>query len=261
MENIVLYCKSYSKDFYRLKLLKESIDKYNYDNIPFFISTPLNEKELLQKIIGTEGYTFIADEEISLYNKGWNGQQIIKLQFYKLKLTKNYLVLDSDSLFIKPFYQSDFIYKNDIPYTVCHQQKSLFDWSHNKLPFDPQESFQRDRKLIMNIFKRKGAYYDFGPSPVIWSSKVLESLEDNYLKPNNLSINNLIQTCTSEFSWYGEYLLAINFPLYPLEPIFKVYHYKNQYLEDKQRNITLDNISKNYLGIILQSNWGAPLEY
>ena len=53
----------------------------------------------------------------------------------------------------------------------------------------------------------------------------------------------------------------MNFPIYPLEPLFKVYHYKQQYLEDKQRGIILDNIKNLYLGIILQSNWGAPLKY
>ena len=29
------------------------------------------------------------------------------------------------------------MYNEDTPYTVCHQQKQLFDWSIGKLPFDP----------------------------------------------------------------------------------------------------------------------------
>ena len=44
--NIILYCKSFSRDFPRLKRLHESIQKYNKDSIPFFISTPSSEKDL-----------------------------------------------------------------------------------------------------------------------------------------------------------------------------------------------------------------------
>ena len=76
-----------------------------------------------------------------------------------------------------------------------------------------------------------------------------------------ITFSKLIDYSPSEFSWYGEWLLTIKFPIYPLEPLFKVYHYKQQYLEDKQKGITLDNIKDLYLGVILQSNWGAPLKY
>ena len=62
--NLILYCKSFSRDFPRLKRLHESIQKYNKDNIPFFISAPSSEKDLLTDTIGTEGYEFITDESI-----------------------------------------------------------------------------------------------------------------------------------------------------------------------------------------------------
>lgn len=262
MEDIVLYCKSYHKDVDRVINLFNSINKYNKDNIPFYISVPLSDINLFKSKLGATGYTLLTDEEIDVENSGWLGQQIVKSQFWKLGVCKNYLCLDSDSTFIRPFYKSDFLYRDDIPYTVCHEQKQLFEWSFNKLPFDPQESFIKNHETVMGLFNRKGRMYDFGPSPVIWNTKVWQGLEENYIKPNNLSFAELIKYCSSEFTWYGEYLLASDIiPIYPAEPLFKVYHYKQQYVEDKNRGITVDNLAKNYLGIILQSNWGAPLNY
>ena len=41
----------------------------------------------------------------------------------------------------------------------------------------------------------------------------------------------------------------------------KIFHYPQQYHEAKQKGYTEQDYSKNYLGIIMQSNWGAPLKY
>ena len=46
MNNIILYCKSYAGDVQRVKKLKGSIEKYNKDNIPFYISCPKKDKQL-----------------------------------------------------------------------------------------------------------------------------------------------------------------------------------------------------------------------
>ena len=262
MESIVLYCKSYRNDVDRVKLLFESIQRYNVDNIPFYISVPSSDLSLFKQRLGTEGYDLVADEDIDAEGTGWKGQQIVKAQFWKLEVALNYLCLDSDSQFIRPFYKSDFLFNEEVPYTVCHEQKDLFEWAQKNLPFDPQASFQADRQKVMGLFGRKGRYYDFGPSPVIWNSKVWEGLERDYIKANNLSFSDIIEYSPSEFSWYGEYLLYSNlFPIYPAQPLFKVFHYAEQYVQAKQAGYTLEELSKNYLGIILQSNWGAPIKY
>jgi len=262
METIVLYCKSYHKDIDRVKILLDSINKFNKDNIPFYISVPSNDINIFQEKLGNTGYILIKDKDIEKENQGWNEQQVIKAQFWKLGITSNYLCIDSDSQFIKPFYKSDFLYSENIPYTVCHEQKDLFEWTQKNLPFDPQVSFQEDRKKIMSLFGREGKYYDFGPSPIIWNSQIWEQLETNYIKPNNITFSDLIKYSPSEFTWYGEYLLYSKlFPIYPIQPLFKVFHYKEQYLEYKNKGYTLEDLAKNYLGIILQSNWDAPLKY
>lgn len=264
MENLVLYCKSFSRDLDRVKMLFESINKHNIDNIPFYISVPQIDLKLFKSQLNTPN--ILADEEIyPLLNSGWVNQQIIKSSFWKLNLSKNYVCLDSDSYFIRDFKLNDFIYKDDIPYTVIHEQKELFSWSISKvkeLGFDPKGGFIDDRKKIMDLFDRKSRYYDFGPSPTIWSSKVWKSLEDQYMTPNNLTFSNLIEYSPSEFSWYGEALLAFKeIEIYPVEPLFKVFHYPQQYIEYKQQNITEEMIAQNYMGIIMQSNFNGPIKY
>jgi len=262
MEKLVLYCKSYINDFERVKVLAESIKIYNMDNIPFYISVPKNDYKLFSQLADVN---IVIDEDIYTLDNNWEAQQIIKSNFWKLNITENYLCLDSDSYFIKPFYISDFLFNDSTPYTVMHEQKELFSWSATKikeLGFDPKGGFTEDRQKIMSIFNRGGRFYDFGPSPIIWSSKVWKSLEDNYTIPNGLTFSQLIEYSHSEFSWYGEALLAFKaIELYPVEPLFKVFHYPHQYIEYKQQNITEQMIAQNYMGIIMQSNFNGPMKY
>jgi len=48
MENIILFIKSYRGDLQRCVALAESIEKYNKDNIPFYISVPTDDIELFK---------------------------------------------------------------------------------------------------------------------------------------------------------------------------------------------------------------------
>jgi hypothetical protein len=255
MHKIVLYCKSYGPDVYRAKDLLESINKYNSDNIPFYISVPTADIDLFKRELGESNYTLIKDEDIDPLNEGWKGQQIVKSQFWKLGLCENYVCIDSDCIFIKDFKVNDFMFDNETPYTVCHEYKSFFEFMEKyPLNFDPYESFAKERKQIMELFGRQGAIYDFGPGPTIWSAKVWKSLEDNYINKNNLKFSDLIEANGSEFTWYGEWLLySQSIRLIPKGPLFKNYHYPHQFEYDKHTNYTTDKISKLYLGIGLQS--------
>lgn len=270
MKSVALYCKSYRGDTHRAKVLLDSVFKYNNDNIPFYISVPKIDIEIFKHNLGTTGYTLLEDESIYDHkqNESWTTQQMVKSSFWKLGLSSNWVNIDSDSYFIRPFYIKDFILAEgvtDTPYTVMHEQKDLFIWTCNKasmLGFDPYESFKECRQKVMDIFDRKGRYYDFGPGPIIWSGKVWKSLEENYLTPNNLTFSDLIKTVPSEFTWYGEWLLASqDIPIHPIEPTFKFFHYKQQYEEFKRLGYKEEDFSQQYLGITMQSNWGAPLRY
>ena len=69
MKDLVLYCKSYRRDFLRLERLLASIKKYNEDRIPFYISTPQDQHEELVAVLGAENtYHWVSDESIVAAN-------------------------------------------------------------------------------------------------------------------------------------------------------------------------------------------------
>jgi len=266
MHKLILFIKTYRNDFDVFKKLLASIVKHNKDNLPLAVSVNNEDFDFFDKELPNRSFQLIKDNEIEdceLENK-WIYQQIIKSQLHKLNICENYVCLDSDSYFIKDFYFHDFMYSTDIPYTVIHEQKDLFTWSSNNIKeigYNPKDEFVNDREYIMKKLGRKGKIYDFGPSPIIWSTKVWKSFEENYLNKNNLTLKDCLEEKPSEFTWYGEWLLKNNvIPIYPAEPLFKVFHYKKQYDDFLKQKFTLETLEENYLGIVLQSNWNKKGE-
>jgi hypothetical protein len=150
------------------------------------------------------------------------------------------------------------------PYTICHEQKDLFSWfslNKSQFPFDPKKSFNETRQPIKDIFGNTSLSYDFGPIPIVCACDVWDHLL-NWIRENELNVFDVFQKHPSEFTWYGETLLASKlFPIYPREPLFKVFHYMQQYNEYKQKGVTLEHIAENYLGVVMQSSSGLPLNY
>jgi hypothetical protein len=145
MKPIVLYCKTFRRDIDLVSRLIDSINKFNVDNIETYISVPAADLKLFQDQ-NFENVNLIEDELIQTDTSipGWQQQQIIKSSFYKLKIADNWVCIDSDAFFIRPFYVSDFMYNDTTPYTVMHEQKELFSWTainKHKLGFDPKLSF------------------------------------------------------------------------------------------------------------------------
>ncbi len=58
-----------------------------------------------------------------------------------------------------------------------------------------------------------------------------------------------------EAAIYGEYLLKTRLiDILPVEGFFKVFHYKEQF-ELERSQFDMERLKKNYMGIIMQSNW------
>ena len=47
---------------------------------------------------------------------------------------------------------------------------------------------------------------------------------------------------------------------WPIEPIFRCYHYEEQYYFWKMAGETEEKIAENYLGVCMQSNWDKRLD-
>lgn len=273
MKDIVLYCKSYRKDFLRLKRLLISIQKFNRDKIPFYISTPRHDQSLLIEILGEEGFIWVSDEDIVLANPNFSlekystlpgsiSQQVVKSEFWRLRLSYNYLCLDSDSLFIRNFYESDFLNSNRVPYTVLHQNKDFFQIAINRGKDRVESDLRLESQRVKSLFNRSGPNFYCAPAPFIWSAKVWESLDTEFLKPKGISIWNLIASEHPESLIYGETLLKYGaIPLTAIEPLFRVYHYDWQYYLMRRIGETEEKLHQNYLGVIYQSNWDSSANF
>jgi len=273
MKDIVLYCKSYHRDVLRAKRLAESIQRFNKDDLLFYLSCPAADMQLFRDIIGIEGVIFLTDEEIVATNpsikqedfavlSGGLSQQIVKSEFWRLGLCENYLCIDSDAYFIRPFSKNDFLAPVGHPYTVMNEslELRLFGTLHN------HGKIARNRdaecKAIMEIFGRTGRQYDFGPLPVVWSRRVWVDLAEQFLAPRNMNFMDAIKLFPSEMRWYGEALLKFrSIELLPVETLFRCYHYQEQYNDAKKAGETEVALSQIYLGVCRQSNWDEELDH
>lgn len=260
MEKLILFIKTYRNDFDNAVNLLKSIDKFNVEKIPVVVSVNDADYDFFKERIKTVKIIKDSDVVTTTITDPWRYQQIIKANVYKLNLCKNYLCIDSDSEFIRDFHYSDFLYDDDTPYTIMHESKPFLE-DMEKIGLDSQEIFFKQAlNATRDFFENKGKDWDYGPSPYLWSTKVWESLVEEFLKEKNMSFEDLFlhidaKTPPSECVIYGEYLLKTNLiKILPVEGFFKVYHYKKQFdLEKKYHNI--NKLKKIYMGIIYQSNW------
>jgi hypothetical protein len=277
MEPFILFCKSFRDDVLRVEKLLSSVVQFNEDHLPFYLSIP--EKDLgifKEKIDFTkfrENYPgkieVITDESIvaqmpnsSLLNyygtKGYIGQQVIKAQVWRLLNCENYLSLDSDSYFTKPFNIKNFIHSSGVPFTILHDGSELIELSE-KLGYPKvKEFFLKDNALMKREFERDGVNYDFGPAPLIWSAKVWDQL-DQHLTSQSETIWEAFNRIPSEIRWYGETLLKYQpIAIYPIKPIFDCYHYDWQAAYYK-KHPELKKTRDSTIGEVVQSYWDESL--
>ena len=274
MKDLVLYCKSYRRDFLRLKRLLESIQKYNVDQIPFYISTPYADFDELKNILGSKiQYEWISDESIVSANPraipgiekkrtGSLAQQAIKSEFWRLGISENYVCLDSDCIFLREFDRKSFINADGNPFTVIYQNKEFFqlaiDRNHSKV----EENLRLEGDRVRALFDRQGPNYYCPCPPFIWSAKVWRSLDEQFLAPKGLTFWDISNPEHPETLLYLEALLKFQaIPLYPIEQLFRIYYYDWQYYLLRRLGESENKLTKNYLGVIYQSNWDSDLDF
>ena len=265
--NIALVTKTFSTDIPSYKILFDSINKYNEDNLPIFVVIPFRDKKLLEDTIGTEGYTLLFDHDIHSFKHpmaGWEQQMIIKLKLHEHISTNNLLIIDSDGKFIRPFYEKDFIAYDNIPYSIVHENKQIAEYETALKGGDYNNTgYAKAVRAYRDIFGFKSnKIYDYGPNPHLWSTKVLGDLYSNYLNYFGLELEEFCLTIKNKYGihfretlTYGEYLMAgSSIDIIPSGPLFKTFHWHEMVEFEKGTGLELEeNIAKNYLGIIMQS--------
>lgn len=271
MENFVLFLTSWRGDLTRVKKLQESIQKFNKDNIPFYVVCSKDDMQAFKDELGTHDINYLEEEQINPYKKifdGWRVQQVNKINFSTLNIAENYYTLDSDCFFIKDFYVDDFIAYDNIPYTTAFDDNlyqltanSYSGWKdhHDREFIDlVHKAWQREiREVIPNKFKKELQY---GPCPITFHSNVWKHFNENYLVPNNLSVADIIKAVPNEYGWYGEYLMYTKIiDIIPTECQFLCMHNKKQY-DWFLENIDFESVKRVYLGVIINSSFYAGEE-
>ena len=270
---LALFCKSYSVDLKRLVRLAQSVHQFNIEKIPFYVSVPSSETGLFDQHLSKFDVKVISDSLIIEKNPnikkhdfdllpGNLAQQIVKSEFWRLAISKNYLCLDSDAVFIREFRAQDYLYGEDLPYTVINEAHDLLSDALRRKKPEILLNFHREAATVQEILGRPGKAYSFGPMPMVWHYKVWASLEEKYLRPRGLSLLDAITLAPLESRWYGEALLKFgDIPVLPSEPFFKVYHYGWQLDHDSKSGVQLSDLAKLYSGVIYQSSWDRAMDW
>ena len=266
MEDLIILCKSYKKDMFRAKRMADSISRFNSDNILLYICVPSEDLNGFSELLKGVSCKILTDEDVlektyqiygqmpKLFPKHLN-QQMIKMEFWRLGLCKNYVWIDSDNYFIKPFNKRTFLSDKGDPYTIRHNSEELRLYS-KKYNLKIIKKFEKMAAHVSSLFNRSGVLYNFGYSPLIWSCKVLESFYSDYLKPFDKTIYEILYKYPCEMHLYGEYLHFSNIiPILPVEPFFKVYHYSEMFYESEMMGESDASLAEKYYGIVMQSNW------
>ena len=267
-----LVIKSYFNDLNRAERLVKSIRAYNRDHIPLYLIVPFEDLSSFQDKLGTEDINFLVDSDILDITMSFSEsteislppvimQQVIKSEFWRLDLAENFLIIDSDSYFIKDFTIKDFMFNEETPYTIMNEGRHQLDWAARA----GNERFIRDyhelRERALGLFGRKGPHFDFAPTPMICSSKVWMAMYEKVAKPVGESFYDQIVRFPCETQWYGEFLLHDQtISIIPREPLFKVWAFEDQWKEGMSLGETDEVLSRNYLGVIDQSYWSRSLD-
>ena len=266
MQVFGLFCKTYRGDLDRFKILKESVDKFNKDNVPFYVICPVVDMDIFSLLkTGNETYEYkvISDEEVlgmgenENHKQDWYSQQVVKLEFYKLKLVKHWLSLDSDCYFIRDFYVNDYLLDEKIPYVPLTEPMKGAECNFMQLfrALRSKEEEQTWNIGAKNYIGREGKRFCLNVPPVL-SYDVLCNISENLLQPKKMQFADLIKISPYEYEWYCDYLLKFK----PIEfqvctPFFVSFYNETFYQLYRKLGFTEEILSNYYTGLIMHEGW------
>jgi hypothetical protein len=200
----------------------------------------------------------LVDREVHGMRPGYINQEIVKLAFWELELCANYFCVDSDAEFIRPFGVEDFMFDSNTPYSVLVQDLELavepeyFNqyWKSRKSELKSiAEAVGIDSRVILTCHGH-----------TVFSAAVLQSFVSDFLSPRAWSYVDALECSPYEFTWYNLWLQKSRvIDVHPREPWIKVFHNQSQHVEYLLRGVTIDDIARGYLGVVVNSNYSRGL--
>lgn len=297
-----LFCKSFAPDLPRAKLLIESILSNNKSDLPLFVCTPRCDLELFKAAVPSSA-TLIAEEDFTdplcftWLSSGWKQQQVVKMLFYRLDLCDQFLVLDSDSYFIREFSEEDIFGAADETRIVASLVPYIFGISKPivnlalgfeadmrsgdlKMDFNPDRSlriprsFLKDKNyknmpseatlhMIPYAFSRMptaAPHVHFLPTPIILSSEILRDFEQ-YVTDEGVTFTDLIHLSAWEADWYGYFAFKFSRSrITPIEPLFLHFNSDESLNEARKMGVSRNSLTKNFLGVTLAARHQTELQ-
>jgi len=271
---LAMMLKSYGGDIAYATRLVESFNRFNIEGIPLYIVVPPEDlssfADLQSSNVTLLDESMFADHltkvDINGYRAGYVNQEIVKLAFWESGLCDNYFLVDSDALFLRDFTHADFMFDDQVPFTILSEDAEL-----QVEPEYFEKYWQERQRMIMHIPK----LMNFEPrlfltchGHAVFSSLVLRSFKEEFLEPRGWGYVDAIRDVPFEFSWYNMWIQAREpIPIRPREPIVKTYHNEGQHLEHLLKGVTSDDLARGYVAVVVNSNYsrgmglvGADLE-
>lgn len=258
--------KSYRDDVAYAQRLVASFNRHNVESLTLFVVVPRADRELFDPLASAT--VEILDDELLEHRftdvplhgmrAGYINQEVVKLAFWELGLAENWFCVDSDAEFIRDFRRSDFMVDEHTPYCVLVEDREL--------EVEPQyyEQYWRTReqdiRRIAEIIGYESPVIRTCHGHTVLSATVLRSFVNDFLAPRGWTYIDALAQAPYEFSWYNIWLQhATPIPVHAREPWVKVFHHEGHHLEYLMRGVTVSDIARGYLAIVVNSNYSRDL--
>ena len=266
MLNFALLCKSFSGDVKYAQRMVKSFHEFNGEGLSLFVVVPETDLELFGKFTSATVEVisedmlgaYLVDREVHGMRPGYINQEIVKLSFWELELCANYFCIDSDAEFVRPFGVKDFMFDSDTPYSVLVQDLELavepeyFNqyWKSRVAEVRSiAEAVGLDSRVVLTCHGH-----------TVFSAVVLRSFVSEFLNARSWTYADALEFSPYEFTWYNLWLQKSRvIDVHPREPWIKVFHNQSQHIEYLLRGVTLEDIARGYLGVVVNSNYSRGL--
>lgn len=266
MQTFGILLKSFSQDIdYATRCIK-SFNENNVSGIDLYLMVPDDDLGLFSPLAGERVHLlpdsllqeYFTVEPVNGMRAGYINQEIVKLAFWELGYVSNYLCVDSDAVFIRPIQVSDYMADDTTPYSVLVEDKDL-----HIQPRYYQEHWKAREEALQRIQITLGstdAVLRTCHGHQVMSSKVLMDFKENFLNERGWAYLDALAIAPYEFTWYNLWLQKSQvIPVVAREPFAKVFHNEDQHLDAILRGITVEDISRAYPLLVVNSNYSRDL--
>ncbi|MFZ2997675.1 DUF6492 family protein [Sphingobium sp.] len=235
--------KSYASDAHWSVILFGSYLSYVKPEVPFYLVIPKQDEALFARLFDSALVTgFVERLPIILYEDwvlekadnvppahfdGWHVQQVVKLAFSKLGLSRHYLTCDSAQFFTRPFDFGAALFRDGILCTTARPQvrgeinqhfinTGEICWLRGAI-VPAGEAFDAiDAHFSADLASLK--YHYIGCNG-IFDSDICLALEDRAAAFGYANFCGLLAVSPYEFAWYGAFVTYCHPELFkPIEP-------------------------------------------